>query len=106
MLLFSRKMDNDFAFMHQALDEARAAAAAGEVPVGAVLVHGGKIIARSGNRTVRDGDPTAHAALDEMRGRMDRWMKRTDDPLLRGPVKAPAGAVVNDPNGMSPTLRN
>ena len=67
MLLFSRKMDNDFAFMHQALDEARAAAAAGEVPVGAVLVHGGKTIARSGNRTVRDGDPTAHAEIIVLR---------------------------------------
>src|SRR2546423_7564438 len=67
MLLFSRKMDNDFAFMHQALDEARAAAVAGEVPVGAVLVHGGKTIARSGNRTVRDGDPTAHAEIIVLR---------------------------------------
>jgi N-sulfoglucosamine sulfohydrolase len=48
------------------------------------------------------GDATARAALDEMRGRLDHWMKRTDDPLLRGPVKAPAGAVINDPDGTSP----
>jgi len=60
-------MDNDFAFMHHALDEARAASAAGEVPVGAVLVHAGKIIARSGNRTIRDGDPTAHAEIIVLR---------------------------------------
>ncbi len=41
-------------------------------------------------------------ALQEMRGRLDAWMQRTNDPLLRGPVKAPPGAVVNDPNGISP----
>jgi arylsulfatase A-like enzyme len=40
--------------------------------------------------------------LREMRSRLDLWMKRTDDPLLRGAVKAPAGAVVNDPDGTSP----
>jgi arylsulfatase A-like enzyme len=47
-------------------------------------------------------DPAAAAVLSEMRGRLDAWMKRTDDPLLNGPVKAPAGAQVNDPNGISP----
>jgi len=38
----------------------------------------------------------------EMRGRLDAWMRRTEDPLLKGPVKAPAGALVNDPDGTSP----
>ncbi len=47
--------------MAAALDEARAAAMAGEVPVGAVVVRDGAIIARAANRTVRDQDPTAHA---------------------------------------------
>src|SRR4051794_72650 len=47
-------------------------------------------------------DSAYATALTEMRGRLDAWMNRTDDPLLRGPVKAPAGAVVNDPNGISP----
>jgi tRNA(adenine34) deaminase len=47
--------------MRMALDEARAAAAAGEVPVGAVIVRDGEPIARAGNRTLRDNDPTAHA---------------------------------------------
>jgi tRNA(adenine34) deaminase len=51
----------DLARMSAALDEARAAVAAGEVPVGAVVVHRGEIIARANNRTVRDQDPTAHA---------------------------------------------
>ncbi len=51
----------DRAFMAAALDEARGAALAGEVPVGAVVVRDGTIIARAANRTVRDQDPTAHA---------------------------------------------
>lgn len=49
--------------MRSALDDARAAGAAGEVPVGALVVRGGEVIARAGNRTVRDQDPTAHAEL-------------------------------------------
>ena len=57
--------DNDF--METALEEARAAAAAGEVPIGAVLVLDEKLIARSGNRTIRDGDPTAHAEIVVLR---------------------------------------
>lgn len=56
-------MDPDLAFMQLALEEARSAAAAGEVPIGALLVHDGKILARSGNRTIRDCDPTAHAEI-------------------------------------------
>ena len=51
----------DHECMAAALAEARAAAADGEVPVGAVVVKGNEIIARAGNRTVRDQDPTAHA---------------------------------------------
>ena len=60
-------MDADIAFQQQALAEARAAAAAGEVPIGAVLVHDGKVIARAGNRTIRDCDPTAHAEMVVLR---------------------------------------
>jgi hypothetical protein len=48
------------------------------------------------------GDPAYAKPLADMRSRLDAWMKRTNDPLLRGPVKAPAGAVVNDPDGISP----
>jgi len=66
-VLCSRDMDSDVRFMQQALEEARASAAAGEVPVGAVLVHDGKILARSGNRTIRDCDPTAHAEIVVLR---------------------------------------
>ncbi|MGN6584184.1 MAG: nucleoside deaminase [Rhizobiaceae bacterium] len=49
--------------MEMALDEAHAAAGRGEVPVGAVLVIGGKLIARDGNRTREYLDPTAHAEV-------------------------------------------
>ncbi|MBV9261854.1 MAG: nucleoside deaminase [Pseudolabrys sp.] len=49
--------------MQFALDEARAAAARGEVPVGAVLVRGDEMLARAGNRTLVDRDPTAHAEM-------------------------------------------
>ncbi len=48
------------------------------------------------------GDPRTRKTLDEMRERLDSWMRRTNDPLLRGPVKAPPGAKVNDPDGISP----
>lgn len=60
-------MDADSQFMHEALAEARSAVAAGEVPIGAVLVHDGKILARSGNSTIRDCDPTAHAEIIVLR---------------------------------------
>ena len=60
-------MATDIQFMEEALAEARAGAAAGEVPIGAVLVHDGKILARSGNRTIRDCDPTAHAEIAVLR---------------------------------------
>jgi tRNA(adenine34) deaminase len=46
-----------------ALDEARAAAARGEVPVGAVIVRNGVVLARAGNRTLELEDPTAHAEM-------------------------------------------
>jgi len=50
-------------FMDMALEEARAAGAAGEVPVGCVVVCDGAVVARAGNRTLADADPTAHAEL-------------------------------------------
>jgi len=53
----------DATFMDAALAEARAAQAAGEVPIGCVVVRDGKIVAKAGNRTIRDRDPTAHAEL-------------------------------------------
>lgn len=46
--------------------------------------------------------PQAVNALEEMRWRLDNWMHETDDPLLHGPVAAPVGSQINDPNGKSP----
>ena len=54
---------NDEYFMRRALDEARQAAAEGEVPVGAVVVCGDRVIARAHNQTERLNDPTAHAEM-------------------------------------------
>lgn len=50
-------------FMQMALHEARAAGARGEVPVGCVVVREGEVLARAGNRTLADKDPTAHAEM-------------------------------------------
>jgi tRNA(adenine34) deaminase len=49
--------------MDAAFEAARAAGVAGEVPVGAAIVRGGKVIASAGNRTIAENDPTAHAEM-------------------------------------------
>ncbi|HEV2326540.1 MAG TPA: tRNA adenosine(34) deaminase TadA [Terracidiphilus sp.] len=54
-------------FMQAALAEARQAAQAGEVPIGAVVVHEDAVISRGQNRVLRDNDPTAHAEIVAMR---------------------------------------
>ena len=54
-------------YMHLALEEARIAAAEGEIPVGAVLVKNGEVIARAHNRRENDHDATAHAEMLCMR---------------------------------------
>jgi tRNA(adenine34) deaminase len=58
---------SDERFMALALGEARAAAAAGEVPVGAVVVRGGEVVATGRNSPVSDTDPTAHAEIVALR---------------------------------------
>src|SRR5436305_12843308 len=54
-------------FMDAALAQARAAAQAGEVPVGCVIVRNGAVIAQAGNRTLADRDPTAHCEMVAIR---------------------------------------
>ena len=66
----------DEKFMREALAEARAAAAAGEVPIGAVVVRAGEIVARAHNRRELDQDPSAHAefsALCAAAQALGRW---------------------------------
>jgi arylsulfatase A-like enzyme len=50
----------------------------------------------------RSGDPACGEVLAEMRGRLDAWMRETDDPLLDGPIAPPPGAVVNEQWQLSP----
>lgn len=59
--------DFDAAMMREALTEARAARSEGELPVGCVIVHDGKIIARAHNEREQTGDPTAHAEIVAIR---------------------------------------
>jgi tRNA(adenine34) deaminase len=88
----------DEQYIRNALDLARDAAKRNEVPIGAVVVRDGAIIAAATNRTVRDQDPTGHAellAIREASSRLDRW--RLDDCTLYvtlEPCAMCAGAIV------------
>jgi tRNA(adenine34) deaminase len=55
--------DNMASFMEMALEQARAAGERGEVPIGCVVVRDGEVVARTGNSTLADRDPTAHAEM-------------------------------------------
>jgi tRNA(adenine34) deaminase len=59
--------ETDQAFMREAIGEARVAGEVGEVPVGALVVMGGKVVARGINRTLSDNDPSAHAEVVAIR---------------------------------------
>jgi tRNA(adenine34) deaminase len=88
----------DEQYIRNALDLARDAANHNEVPIGAVVVRDGTIIAAATNRTVRDQDPTGHAellAIREASSKLDRW--RLDDCILYvtlEPCAMCAGAIV------------
>ena len=88
----------DEQYIRNALDIAREAVKRNEVPIGAVVVRDGTIVAAASNRTVRDQDPTAHAellAIREASSRLDRW--RLDDCTLYvtlEPCAMCAGAMV------------
>ena len=84
--------------MREALAAAADGAAAGDVPVGAVVIHDGAVLVRASNRTVRDQDSTAHAellAIREASRLLGRW--RLDDCTLvvtLEPCAMCAGAIV------------
>lgn len=85
-------------WMSIALDEARAAAAAGDVPVGAVMVLGDQIIGRGRNRREVDRDPTAHAeivALREAALARQQWRVEGTLVVTQEPCPMCAGALVN-----------
>jgi tRNA(adenine34) deaminase len=67
MLAASRDDDVDRRWMRAALDDARAAGARGEVPVGALVVLDGQLLARAGNASIAEHDPTGHAEVRALR---------------------------------------
>jgi tRNA(adenine34) deaminase len=89
---------NDDHWMSLALDEARAAAASGDVPVGAVVVIADRIIGRGRNRRELDRDPTAHAevvALREAAREIGHWRVEGTLIVTQEPCPMCAGALVN-----------
>jgi len=94
----SSNLTADEEYIRNAIALARDAAKRNEVPIGAVIVREGSIIAAATNRTVRDQDATAHAevlAIREASSKLDRW--RLDDCTLYvtiEPCAMCAGAIV------------
>jgi tRNA(adenine34) deaminase len=90
---------SDVDFMQRALQLAAIAQASGEVPVGAVLVHGERIIAEGANRPVASNDPTAHAEIEALRagGRALNSYRLTDTTLYvtLEPCSMCASAIVH-----------
>jgi tRNA(adenine34) deaminase len=91
-------LETDAQYIRNALDLAREALKRNEVPVGAVVVRDGSILAAATNRTIRDQDPTAHAevlAIREAASKLDTW--RLDQCTLYvtlEPCAMCAGAIV------------
>ena len=91
-------MMNDEQWMTVALEEARAAAAAGDVPVGAVIVADNAILGRGHNRREVDRDPTAHAeviALRDAARTLKMWRVEATLYVTQEPCPMCAGAIVN-----------
>lgn len=85
-------------WMGLALEEARAAAAAGDVPVGAVVVMGDRVIGRGRNRREVDQDPTAHAELVALRQaalQLGQWRVEATLIVTQEPCPMCAGALIN-----------
>jgi tRNA(adenine34) deaminase len=89
---------SDHVLMGLALEEARAAAAAGDVPVGAVVSLDGHVLGRGRNRREERGDPTAHAeveALREAARAIGHWRVEATLVVTQEPCPMCAGALVN-----------
>jgi tRNA(adenine34) deaminase len=85
-------------WMGLALEEARAAAASGDVPVGAVIVIGDRIVGRGCNRREVDRDPTAHAEIVALRAAaaaLGQWRVEGTLVVTQEPCPMCAGALVN-----------
>lgn len=92
----NKMTDDDW--MGIALDEAQHAAAAGDVPVGAVIVRDSEVIARGRNRREVDGDPTAHAEIVALRAAaasIGHWRVEATMYVTQEPCPMCAGALVN-----------
>jgi tRNA(adenine34) deaminase len=89
----------DELYMREALNLARIAANADEVPVGAVIVIGGKIVGRGGNSPIAAGDPTAHAEItairEAARAAGNYRLEQADLYCTLEPCAMCAGAIVN-----------
>jgi tRNA(adenine34) deaminase len=88
----------DEQWMSAALEEARAAAAAGDVPVGAVIVIEDRIVSRGRNRREVDRDPTAHAEIVALRAAaavLGQWRVEGTLIVTQEPCPMCAGALVN-----------
>jgi tRNA(adenine34) deaminase len=84
--------------MREALAEARAAGDAGDVPVGAVIVRDGVVLARGRNRRELSGDPTAHAEIEVLRAAskvLAHWRIPATIYVTQEPCPMCAGALVN-----------
>ncbi|HZY72798.1 MAG TPA: tRNA adenosine(34) deaminase TadA [Edaphobacter sp.] len=92
-------MSEDLTYLRAAIAEAHAAESSGEVPVGAVIVHAGKIVGRGQNRVLRDSDPSAHAEVVALRqaGRALRNYRLEDCTLYATlePCAMCAGAILH-----------
>jgi len=84
-------------FMPQAIAEACTAAARGEVPVGAIIVRDGRVLAIAGNRVEELGDPTAHAEMLAIRAAVavlgDKWLEGCDLYVSLEPCPMCAAAI-------------
>jgi tRNA(adenine34) deaminase len=98
LVSYSESVETDYSRMNLALEQARLAGAAGDVPIGAVIVREGEVIAAAGNRREADLDPTAHAevlAIRQAAAALGGWrLPATTLYVTLEPCAMCAGAIV------------